>query len=228
MMPKKLMIEEDIKLQYITPALTKKWNIRKISMEAKVTDGKVNLKGNLISRGTPKRADYLLHISDNNPIAVVEAKDNKHSVSYGLQQAMAYAQMLDLPFAYSSNGDGFAEHPILHKNGLAQDIQDGYDWLIQALRQTVGNVTAVAGGREIADHIVPPLAAASRWRQISAQLGSLLSFSAKSFSAPGTSMFWGHIRVHWPHPMQAVGFLSSGMNSIRMATFTAGENRSSL
>lgn len=113
MMPKKLMTEEDIKLQYITPALTKKWNIRKISMEAKVTDGKVNLKGNLISRGTPKRADYLLHISDNNPIAVVEAKDNKHSVSYGLQQAMAYAQMLDLPFAYSSNGDGFAEHDFL-------------------------------------------------------------------------------------------------------------------
>ena len=85
---------------------------------------------------------------------------------------------------------------ILHKNGLPQYIQNGYDWLIQALRQTVGNVTAVAGGREIADHIVPPLAAASRWRQISAQLGSLLSFSAKSFSAPGTSMFWGHIRVH--------------------------------
>ena len=113
MMPKKLMTEEDIKLQYITPALTKKWNVRKISMEAKVTDGKVNLKGNLISRGAPKRADYLLHISDNNPIAVVEAKDNKHSVSYGLQQAMAYAQMLDLPFAYSSNGDGFAEHDFL-------------------------------------------------------------------------------------------------------------------
>lgn len=113
MMPKKLMTEEDIKLQYITPALTKKWNVRKISMEAKVTDGKVNLKGNMISRGAPKRADYLLHISDNNPIAVVEAKDNKHSVSYGLQQAMAYAQMLDLPFAYSSNGDGFAEHDFL-------------------------------------------------------------------------------------------------------------------
>ena len=113
MMPKKLMTEEDIKLQYITPALTKKWNIRKISMEAKVTDGKVNLKGNMISRGAPKRADYLLHISDNNPIAVVEAKDNKHSISHGLQQAMAYAQMLDLPFAYSSNGDGFAEHDFL-------------------------------------------------------------------------------------------------------------------
>ena len=113
MMPKKLMTEEDIKLQYITPALTKKWNVRKISMEAKVTDGKVNLKGNMISRGAPKRADYLLHISDNNPIAVVEAKDNKHSISHGLQQAMAYAQMLDLPFAYSSNGDGFAEHDFL-------------------------------------------------------------------------------------------------------------------
>ena len=112
-LPKHLMSEEDIKLQYITPAITSKWNVKKISMEAKVTDGKINLKGNLVFREKPKRADYLLHFSDNNPIAVVEAKDNKHSISHGLQQAMAYAQMLDVPFAYSSNGDGFAEHDFL-------------------------------------------------------------------------------------------------------------------
>ena len=112
-LPKHAMSEEDIKLQYITPALTSKWNVKKIAMEAKVTDGKINLKGNLVFRERAKRADYLLHFSDNNPIAVVEAKDNKHSISYGLQQAMAYAQMLDVPFAYSSNGDGFAEHDFL-------------------------------------------------------------------------------------------------------------------
>lgn len=110
---KKQMTEEDIKLQYITPAITSKWNIRKITMETQITDGKINLKGNFVFREKPKRADYVLYLTDNHPIAIVEAKDNNHSVSYGLQQAMTYAQMLDLPFAYSSNGDGFAEHDFL-------------------------------------------------------------------------------------------------------------------
>ena len=113
MLPKHLMSEEDIKLQFITPAVTAKWDISKINMETKLTDGKINLKGNFVVRERPKRADYLLYLSPNNPIAVIEAKDNKHSVSHGLQQAMAYAQMLDIPFAFSSNGDGFAEHDFL-------------------------------------------------------------------------------------------------------------------
>ena len=110
---KKQMTEEDIKLQYITPAITSKWDIRKVTMETQITDGKVNLKGNLVFREKPKRADYILYLNANNPIAVVEAKDNNHSISFGLQQAMTYAQMLDLPFAYSSNGDGFMEHDFL-------------------------------------------------------------------------------------------------------------------
>lgn len=110
---KKQMTEEDIKFQYISPAITKKWDSKKITMETKITDGKINLKGNFVVRETPKKADYVLYINANNPIAIVEAKDNKHSISYGLQQAMTYAQMLDLPFAYSSNGDGFAEHDFL-------------------------------------------------------------------------------------------------------------------
>ena len=107
------MTEEDIKLRYITPAITAKWNVENITMETQITDGQYNLRGNIASRGPAKRADYLLYINANNPIAVVEAKDNNHSISHGLQQAMAYAQMLDLPFAYSSNGDGFAEHDFL-------------------------------------------------------------------------------------------------------------------
>ena len=82
-------------------------------METQVTDGKINLKGNFVFREKPKRADYILYLNANNPIAIIEAKDNKHSVSHGLQQAMTYAQMLDLPFAYSSNGDGFVEHDFL-------------------------------------------------------------------------------------------------------------------
>lgn len=110
---KKQMTEEDIKLQYITPAITAKWSKEKITMETQITNGKINLKGNFVFREKPKCADYLLYLSANNPIAVVEAKDNKHSISSGLQQAIFYAQKLDLPFAYSSNGDGFAEHDFL-------------------------------------------------------------------------------------------------------------------
>ena len=110
---KQNMTEEDIKLQYITPALTSKWERQKITMETQITDGKISLKGNLAVRQPGKRVDYLLYLSANNPIAVVEAKDNHHQVSVGLQQAMDYAKMLDLPFAFSSNGDGFAEHDFL-------------------------------------------------------------------------------------------------------------------
>ena len=110
---KKSMSEEDIKLQYITPAITSKWNQKKITMETQVTDGRINLKGNFVCREKPKHADYILYLNVNNPIAVIEAKDNNHSISYGMQQAMTYARMLDLPFAYSSNGDGFAEHDFL-------------------------------------------------------------------------------------------------------------------
>ena len=110
---KKEMTEEDIKFHYISPAIVSKWDKNKITMETKITDGKINLRGNLISREKPKKADYVLYLNPNKPIAIIEAKDNKHSISYGLQQAMTYAKMLDVPFAYSSNGDGFFEHDFL-------------------------------------------------------------------------------------------------------------------
>ena len=112
---KKQMTEEDIKLNFITPALNASgWkNGINITMETKITDGKINIKGNMAYREKAKKVDYLLYLNRYNPIAVVEAKDNTHSISHGLQQAMTYAQMLDLPFAYSSNGDGFCEHDFL-------------------------------------------------------------------------------------------------------------------
>lgn len=112
-LPKLQMSEEDIKLNYITPAIQSRGWSHNITMETRITDGKINLKGNMVVREKPKRADYILYLNANNPIAVVEAKDNKHTVSYGLQQAMDYAQKLDVPFAYSSNGDGFVEHDFL-------------------------------------------------------------------------------------------------------------------
>ena len=113
MISKKEMSEEDIKLQFITPAITAKWKREKITMETNITDGRISLKGNLSIREKPKRVDYVLYLCPNNPIAIVEAKDNNHSIAHGLQQAMDYAQKLDVPFAYSSNGDGFAEHDFL-------------------------------------------------------------------------------------------------------------------
>ena len=113
MLTKKQMTEEDIKLRYITPAITATWKLNQITMETKITDGKINLKGYLVVREKPKKADYVLYLNDAKPIAIVEAKDNKHTVSYGIQQAITYAQMLDVPFAYSSNGDAFYEHDRL-------------------------------------------------------------------------------------------------------------------
>ena len=106
------MTEEDIKLNYITPAIQSKW-ANHITMETRITDGRINLKGNLVAREKPKKADYVLYLNKYKPIAIVEAKDNNHSISYGLQQAKLYALMLDVPFAYSSNGDGFQEYDFL-------------------------------------------------------------------------------------------------------------------
>lgn len=119
---KKEMTEEDIKLRYITPAITEndKWKISDITMETRITDGKINLRGNLVSREKPKKADYVLYLNNNNPIAIVEAKDNNHSISHGLQQAITYAKMLNVPFAYSSNGDGFVEHDFI--TGIEREL----------------------------------------------------------------------------------------------------------
>ena len=112
---KKQMTEEDIKLNFITPALLSKGWKDKITMETKVqfTDGKINLKGNVAVRGDAKKADYVLYMSKDYPIAIVEAKDNNHTISFGMQQAKTYAQMMDIKFAYSSNGDGFEEYDFL-------------------------------------------------------------------------------------------------------------------
>ena len=111
---KKEMTEEDIKLQFITPALTAKWNVKNITMETSplnnFTDGKVRIKGNIPSRDKGKRCDYVLWYNKGTPLAIVEAKDNNHSSSFGMQQAITYGIMMDVPFVYTSNGDSFFEH----------------------------------------------------------------------------------------------------------------------
>ncbi len=114
MLNKKQLSEEDIKRLFITPALEKAGWIRdRIRMETRITDGKICLRGNLTSRGKPKKADYVLCRGPEQLVAIVEAKSNQYAVSHGLQQAMTYAQMMDVPFAYSSNGDAFQEHDFL-------------------------------------------------------------------------------------------------------------------
>lgn len=108
--------EEDVKFRYINEAITSKgWTKDSIFMEQQVkfTDGKISLHGNIVHREKPKFADYVLYVNKATPIAIIEAKDAKHTVSYGLQQAMEYAKMLDVKFAFSSNGEGFAEHDFL-------------------------------------------------------------------------------------------------------------------
>lgn len=142
-LPKKQMSEEDIKFEFITPILLNRGWKDKITMETKVkfTDGKINIVGNISHRNSPKRADYVLYINANNPIAIIEAKDNNHSVSFGLQQAKEYAKMLDIPFAYSSNGDAFQEFDFL--TGIEREIPldqfPTYDELVDRFKRESNN-----------------------------------------------------------------------------------------
>ena len=114
-MDKKSLTEADIRTKFITPALIgahgDKWDLMtQIREEAYFTKGRVIVRGKTVQRGEAKKADYLLFYKPNLPIAVIEAKDNHHSVGAGMQQALEYAEILDVPFAYSSNGDAFLEH----------------------------------------------------------------------------------------------------------------------
>ena len=113
-MSKKDLTEEDIKLRFITPAINNAgWKNEHIRMEYYFTDGRVIFQGKVHARQPGKKADYLLFHTANKPIAIIEAKDNSKPLGGGMQQAMEYAQILDIPFAYSSNGDGFLEHDFL-------------------------------------------------------------------------------------------------------------------
>ncbi|TAF53369.1 MAG: DEAD/DEAH box helicase [Oscillatoriales cyanobacterium] len=108
---KRNLSESDIRAKYITPAIVGSgWDeLTQIRREFYLTDGRVLVRGRLHSRGNRKFADYVLYLTPNVPIAIVEAKANHEPMGIGMQQALDYAQMLDVPFAYSSNGDGFIE-----------------------------------------------------------------------------------------------------------------------
>lgn len=111
MVNKKALSESDICDRYITPALaTAGWASNRWRREFGFTDGKIIVRGKLVARGKRKRLDYLLFHTPDLPIALIEAKDNNHAIGAGMQQALAYAEKLDVPFVFSSNGDGFLFH----------------------------------------------------------------------------------------------------------------------
>lgn len=126
MIDKKSLSERDVCTKYITPAIIKAgWDINtQLLEEVSFTDGKIYVRGKMTARGARKRADYILYYKPNIPIAIVEAKDNKHSVRAGMQQALDYAQILDIPFVFSSNGDGFLFHD---KTQATKDIETELD-----------------------------------------------------------------------------------------------------
>jgi len=111
-MNKKGLSEADIKAKFITPAILKSgWDeLTQLGREIYFTDGRIYVKGKLTARGKRKFADYILFYKPNVPIAIIEAKDNKHSVKGGIQQALGYSNTLDIPCVFSSNGDGFYFH----------------------------------------------------------------------------------------------------------------------
>ncbi len=125
-MNKKSLSERDVCTKYITPAIKKAgWDINtQLLEEVSFTDGRIYVRGKITARGARKRADYILYYKPNIPIAIVEAKDNKHSLRAGMQQALNYAQILDIPFVFSSNGDGFLFHDKTLTN---KDIENELD-----------------------------------------------------------------------------------------------------
>lgn len=124
---KRSLSERDICTKFITPAIVKAgWDsTTQFLEEVSFTDGKIYVRGKLHSRGQAKRADYILYYKPNIPIAIVEAKDNKHSIGAGLQQALEYSQILDIPFVFSSNGDGFKFHDkTTTDSGIETDLDN--------------------------------------------------------------------------------------------------------
>ncbi len=109
---KSALSERDICTKYITPAIQNAgWDVMsQLREEVTFTKGRVLVHGKVAKRGDSKRADYILFYKPGIPLAVVEAKDANHSANDGLQQALEYAQTLDIPFVFSSNGDGFCFH----------------------------------------------------------------------------------------------------------------------
>jgi type I restriction enzyme R subunit len=118
-MDKKSLTERDICTKFITPALeTSGWDLLlQVREEFPLTAGRIIVRGKVHARAKNKRADYVLYYKPNIPIAVLEAKDNNHTVGAGMQQGLGYSSLLQVPFTFSSNGDGFLFHNALAIDG---------------------------------------------------------------------------------------------------------------
>jgi len=118
-MNKKSLSERDICTKFITPSLLAAgWDLEtQIREEVGFTDGRIYVRGKIHARGAKKRVDHILYYKPNIPLAIIEAKDNNHTVGAGMQQALGYAKPLDVPFVFSSNGDGFLFHDKTVKSG---------------------------------------------------------------------------------------------------------------
>tara|TARA_R110001606_G_scaffold236192_2_gene384170 strand:+ start:1907 stop:4279 length:2373 start_codon:yes stop_codon:yes gene_type:complete len=124
-MNKKDLSERDICTKFINPAIAKAgWNMRtQVREEVSFTDGRIIVQGKMYTRGKSKRADYILYYKSNIPIAIIEAKDNKKAVGHGMQQALGYSEILQIPFVFTSNGDSFVFHDKTRTDGtLEQEL----------------------------------------------------------------------------------------------------------
>src|ERR1700733_3168674 len=121
-MNKKDLSERDICSKFVGPAVKRAgWDgMMQIREEVNFTKGRIIVRGKLVSRGKAKRADYILYYKPNIPLAIIEAKDNNHSIGDGMKQALEYAATLDIPFVFSSNGDGFVFHDRAGFAGAAE------------------------------------------------------------------------------------------------------------
>ena len=124
-MEKKQLSERDICTKYITPSIEDAgWDRHsQYREEVNFTDGKIQVRGKLTARGKRKRADYILYYKPNIPIGIIEVKENNHSVGAGMQQALNYAETLNLPFVFSTNGDRFLFHDKTNSNQIEKEIE---------------------------------------------------------------------------------------------------------
>ena len=131
-MNKKELSERDICTKYIAPAVKQAgWDeMLQIREEVGFTKGRIIVRGKLVTRGKAKRADYVLYYKPNIPIAIIEAKDNNCSVGDGMQQALDYAVTLNIPFVFSSNGDGFVFHD---RTGYRRQLRHRHDYFTDSI-----------------------------------------------------------------------------------------------
>lgn len=164
-MDKRSLTERDIYTKFILPAVKRSgWDeMVQVREEVYFTKGRIIVRGKLVTRGKAKKADFVLYYKPNIPIALIEAKDNTHSVGHGIQQGLDYAATLDIPFVFSSNGDGFVFHdrtgdsvPIEANLGLdafpspadcGRAIAPGRAWMLKPSRSCFRIISTTAAAR---------------------------------------------------------------------------------